>query len=75
MKVNSVATTILERDDKSRMMLKDYQDAIMGIKKVSHIKQMKMLQDKLNYEQQLRMGQIGINHKQQLINEQSKIGE
>jgi hypothetical protein len=56
-KVNKMVTPVLERDDKSRMLLKDYQDAASGKTKVSHKKQMKILQDRLDYDQQLREGQ------------------
>jgi hypothetical protein len=49
-----MVTPILERDDKSRMLLKDYQDATAGKTKVSQKKQMQMLQERLKYDQQLR---------------------
>jgi len=49
-----MVTPILERDDKSRKMLKDYQDVVSGKTKVSHKKQMQMLQDRLAYDQQLK---------------------
>jgi hypothetical protein len=52
-----MSTQILERDDKARAMLKDYQEILSGQKKVSHLKQMKMLQDRLAYEQQFKKGQ------------------
>jgi hypothetical protein len=52
-----MSTPMLERDDKSRMLLKDYQEILSGQKKVSHTKQMKMLQDRLAYEQQFKKGQ------------------
>jgi len=54
LKVNDMVTPILERDDKSRKMLKDYQDVVSGKTKVSHKKQMQMLQDRLAYDQQLK---------------------
>jgi len=47
-----MVTPILERDDKSRKMLKDYQDVVSGKIKVSHKKQMKMLDERLQYDQQ-----------------------
>jgi hypothetical protein len=52
-----MVTPILERDDKSRKMLKEYQDAISGKTKVSHKKQMQMLQERLKYDQQLTKGE------------------
>ena len=49
-----MVTPILERDDKSRKMLKDYQEAMSGKTKVSQKKQMQMLQERLRYDQQLK---------------------
>jgi hypothetical protein len=54
-----MVTPVLERDDKSRQMLKDYQDAVSGKTKVSQKKQMEMLQERLAYDHQLRAAQHG----------------
>jgi hypothetical protein len=68
-----MVTPILERDDKSRMLLKDYQDAASGKTKVSHKKQMQILQERLAYDQQLRDGQNRLNHDQQLRDGQNSL--
>jgi hypothetical protein len=52
-----MSTQILERDDKARAMLKDYQEVLSGKKNVSNTKQIKMLQDRLKYESQIRYEQ------------------
>jgi hypothetical protein len=52
-----MSNQILERDDKARALLKDYQEVLSGEKNVSHTRQIKMLQDRLKYESQIRYEQ------------------
>lgn len=69
-----MVTPILERDDKSRKLLKDYQEATSGKKKVSHAKQMQLLQERIAYDQQLRGGEYN-PARELLLNDSELKGE
>jgi hypothetical protein len=50
-------TPLLERDDTSRQLLKDYQDVVSGKTRVGPAKQIRMLNEHLAYDQHLAQEQ------------------
>jgi hypothetical protein len=49
-----VVTPVLEMDDKSRMLLKDYQEIVSGQVALDKNAHLKMIQHKLNHDEQLQ---------------------